>query len=101
MCMLMVQLARNFTSMPADNASHFNSSWLETVFEIVYDGNEFLGFYSEVDQGCDALTSLGRQKHAGWSRFGVPLVAPYCAIPRDYLSDTRAIPPPPFLSASP
>ena len=47
----------------------------------------------------------------------VPLVAPYCAIPRDYLSDTPllramgflvsqhgqsgAIPPPPFLSISP
>ena len=46
-----------------------------------------------------------------------PLVAPYCAIPRDYLSDTPllramgflvsqhgqlgAIPPPPFLSVSP
>ena len=48
---------------------------------------------------------------------GNPLVAPYCAIPRDYLSDTpllramgflvsqhgqlRAIPPPPFLGVSP
>ena len=31
------------------------------------------------------------------------LVAPYCAMPRDYLSDTPpgAIPPPPFLSVSP
>ena len=51
------------------------------------------------------------------SKFEVDLVAPYCAIPRDYLSDTPllramgflvsqhgqlgAIPPPPFLSVSP
>ena len=51
------------------------------------------------------------------SHLGMPLVAPYCAIPRDYLSDTPllrdmgllvsqhgqlgAMPPPPFLSVFP
>ena len=56
-------------------------------------------------------------RHPAWGRHFPSLVAPYCAIPRDYLSDTPllralgflvsqhgqlgAIPPPPFLSVSP
>ena len=60
---------------------------------------------------CDPLHTAERTAAV------VPLVAPYCAIPRDYLSDTPllcamgflvsqhgqlgAIPPPPFLSVSP
>ena len=60
---------------------------------------------------------LCRMAHQNVSQHSPPNVAPYCAIPRDYLSDTPllramgflvtqhgqlgAIPPPPFLSVSP
>ena len=63
------------------------------------------------------LSLLSGDSKRSRSKRGRPLVAPYCAIPRDYLSDTPllramgflvsqhgqlgAIPPPPFLSVSP
>ena len=63
-----------------------------------------------------SLCSVGQKKSGKFPPNFPPLVAPYCAIPRDYLSDTPllramgflvsqhgqlgAIPPPPFLSVS-
>ena len=103
------------------------------IFEPLFCGSEkipgkfppnfplnFPNFPAKNQKKIHRRASAGSQGEELWGLREVPsgpLVAPYCAIPRDYLSDTPllrtmgflvsqhgqlcAIPPPPFLSVSP